>query len=208
MRIIAGSLRGRKLEAPPGLITRPVTDRFKETLFNILGARLGEPGTLPALDVLDLFAGSGGLGLEAISRGAASCLFVERDRMAFKTLRQNLQTLGVRERCRAVLENAWTMRIPPAPQGRYGLVFVDPPYKDAAVVPLLALLERLAPQVAPGGVVVFRHDYRTRLPADGLPALPCVDERELGTMRLWLFERPPAPEAQAEAAAPDAQPPA
>ena len=200
MRIIAGSFRGRKLEAPPGTATRPITDRAKETLFNILGARLGLPGQLPDVEVLDLFAGTGGLGLEALSRGAKSCLFVERDRRALAALRRNIETLHAQAACRVSIENAWTMRVPPA-AGGYGLVFVDPPYNDAlAPLPVIDLLERLAPQLAPGGLIVFRHSHRSRLSLEGLRTLECVDQREVGTMRLWLFA---AREAGPETPPPD-----
>jgi 16S rRNA (guanine966-N2)-methyltransferase len=201
MRIIAGTFRGRKLEGPPGMGTRPITDRAKETLFNILGARLGLPGELPEIDVLDLFAGTGGLGLEALSRGARSCLFVERDRRALTALRRNIGMLHVESACRVSIENAWTTRVPSAPADGYGLIFVDPPYKDAvAPLPVIDLLERLRPHLAPGGLIVFRHRYRTRLPLEGLRTLECVDEREVGTMRLWLLAaRTSTPEAPDQA---------
>lgn len=178
------------------MATRPITDRAKETLFNMLGARLGLPGELPQLDVLDLFAGTGGLGLEALSRGARSCLFVERDRRALTALRRNISTLHVEAACLVSIENAWTMRVPPAPAGGYGLVFVDPPYKDAAApLPVIDLLERLRPHLAPDGLIIFRHSYRTRLPLEGLRTLQCLDQREVGTMRLWLLAaRATAPE--------------
>jgi 16S rRNA (guanine966-N2)-methyltransferase len=169
------------------MTTRPITDRAKETLFNILGARLGLPGELPPVDVLDLFAGTGGMGLEALSRGARSCLFVERDRRAIKALRQNITTLHVEAVCRVSIENAWTMRTPPAPGGAYGLVFVDPPYKDVAPLPMIDLVERLAAHLSPDGLIVLRYSHWTRLPLEGLRTLESVDERDVGTMRLRLL---------------------
>lgn len=196
MRVVAGSLRGRKLEAPPGLQTRPITDRVKETLFNILGARFGVPGTLPAFDVLDLFAGSGGLGIEALSRGARSCLFVERHRRSLRALRHNLAVLGLDASARVSGENAWTLRVPPAPGEGYGLVFVDPPYRDVGdLLGVVDLLERVAAHLAPEGVIVFRHERRTCFPVEALYRLRCVDERKLGTMRVWLFSRAESPAA-------------
>lgn len=188
MRVIAGNLRGRRLEPPPGDSTRPITDRAKETLFNILGAYLSQPGTIPDTGVLDLFAGSGGLGIEALSRGARSCLFIEHDRRALRVLRENLARLGLDQTCRVSAENAWTMRIP-ALEGGYGLVFLDPPYREADdALRVTDLLERIGPNVAAGGLVVFRHrgDPRARLQL-ALRTLRCVDEREIGTMRLWFF---------------------
>jgi 16S rRNA (guanine966-N2)-methyltransferase len=190
MRVIAGRLRGRRLETVPGLRTRPMTDRAKETTFNILGARMAGPGWLPDVPVLDLFAGSGGMGIEALSRGARSCLFVEHDRRALRTLQQNLATLDLRPAARVYGENAWTMRIPPADEDGYGLAFVDPPYRDAADLRrVLDLLERLGPVMAPDGLVVFRHQRLTRLPVADLRGLACVDERAVGTMRLWFLGR-------------------
>lgn len=178
MRIVAGRFRGRLLEGPPGRTTRPITDRAKETLFNIVGCRLGTPGELPDLAVLDVFSGPGSLGLEALSRGARSCTFVERDRLALRCLRVNLEQLGVRD-CTTVLgENAWTLR-PPQPPGGFGLIFIDPPYEAGANVVMVAdLLERLAPALAPVGLVVFRHEARGQpLPADLLRTLQIVDRR-------------------------------
>src|ERR1051325_11217291 len=110
MRVIAGRLRGRPLAAPPGA-ARPVTDRVKETIFNILGHRFAQPGELPAVAVLDLFAGTGGMGIEALSRGATSCLFVERDRCTLRILSENLDKLKLHDVARGWGENVWTLRI-------------------------------------------------------------------------------------------------
>src|ERR687889_728011 len=95
MRIIAGAWRGRPLLAPPGRGTRPTSDRAREGLFSMLASRLG---TFEGLQVADLFAGTGALGLEALSRGAARCTFVENDRAALDILRRNIETLGAGER--------------------------------------------------------------------------------------------------------------
>ena len=113
MRVIAGRFRGRTLDAPPGQSTRPITDRAKETLFNVLGHRFALPGCLPGFVVLDVFAGTGSLGLEALSRGAAACTFVEQDRRALRYLRQNIARLGADGACTVLTDNAWTMRPPP-----------------------------------------------------------------------------------------------
>ncbi len=198
MRVVAGRFRGRGLEAPPGRTTRPITDRVKENLFNILGHRFAEPGALPPLDVLDLFSGPGSLGIEALSRGARSCVFVERDRAALQALRTNLTTLGLQSETRIVAENAWTMRPPrrahavadpatAAPQSAgFGLVFLDPPYREATDVLRIAdVLERLTPTLVPEGVIVFRHEVHTpRPPEQTLRGLRYVDERVYGHMRL------------------------
>jgi len=99
------------LRPPEGRVTRPITDRVKESLFNILGSRFGLPGEIPDFAVLDLFAGSGGLGIESISRGARSCVFVERDRAALAALTANLASLRGAADCRIVKDNAWTARL-------------------------------------------------------------------------------------------------
>ncbi|MFH1747659.1 MAG: 16S rRNA (guanine(966)-N(2))-methyltransferase RsmD [Planctomycetota bacterium] len=194
MRVISGRFRGRRLEAPPGTNTRPITDRVKETLFNMLGVRLDTPGAIPAIAVLDLFAGTGGLGIEALSRGAQSCLFVERDRRSLRVLRRNLDLIGLESTGCVAVGNAWTMRIPPADDPGYGLIFLDPPYRDARDgLRVIDLLVRLAPLLSPTGLTVFRHEHKTQLPTSALRSLECVDERQLGTMRIWLFA-PVAPD--------------
>jgi len=193
MRVIAGRFRGIALQTPPGRQTRPMTDRVKESLFNILGHRLGTPGGIPPIDVLDLFAGTGALGIEALSRGARSCRFVERDRRALAALRANLGKLRLMDVTRVATGNAWTMRIPPAPHDGYGLAFVDPPYREVEN-PLRAvdLLERLAPRLSAEGVAVFRSSAAIELPVHPLRGLRCVDERTFGTMRVVLLTRAPA----------------
>ncbi len=159
MRIIAGTWRGRTLQAPPGRNTRPILDRAKTVLFDILGNRLAEPGRLPPVAVLDLFAGSGALGLEALSRGARFCLFVEQNRASADTLRRNLDTLHVIREADVIQADASTSNWPAPPAGAvppvpspaeslpdstlaespparapavlpaYELVFMDPPYR-------------------------------------------------------------------------------
>jgi len=198
MRVIAGTFRGRSLDAPSGRVTRPITDRVKETLFNILGHRLGLPGELPAVAVLDVFAGPGSLGIEALSRGAQSCTFVERDRAALRSLRQNIRTLGLEHACTILADNAWTLRWP-RPTGGFQLVFIDPPYRTAHdPLRVLDLLERLAGSLAPDGLVVYRHESAGPRPADEPPSLRVVDERVIGRMRLvFLAPRIPGPAAEA-----------
>ncbi|MBN2447844.1 MAG: 16S rRNA (guanine(966)-N(2))-methyltransferase RsmD, partial [Phycisphaerae bacterium] len=190
MRVISGRLRGQRVEAPPGLTTRPITDRVKESLFNILGARYGMPGRLPEIDVLDIFAGSGALGIEALSRGARGCVFVERDRHSLAVLRGNITRLRLGDECRVVAENAWTLRVPPARGDGYGLIFVDPPFRDVEdTLRVVDLLDRLGPRVSADGVVVLRHDVRTRFEPNGLLELHAVDDRRMGRNRLLLLAR-------------------
>jgi 16S rRNA (guanine966-N2)-methyltransferase len=125
VRIIAGELRGRRIDAPEGEGTRPMLDRVREAVFSTLGDRV------EGADVLDLFAGSGALGLECASRGARHVRCVERARAALDALKQNVETLGLRERVRVVRGDAlqpksWQER--DDPPVRYALAFLDPPY--------------------------------------------------------------------------------
>ncbi len=203
MRVIAGKLRGSVIEAPPGRHTRPITDRVKETIFNIVGHRLGMPGVLPEIAVLDLFAGSGSFGIECLSRGARACLFIERDRRTLRILRENLKKLRLLDAATVATENAWTMRIPEAAPDGYGLIFVDPPYRDVTDTHrMLDLLERTASRLSAGGLVVFRFERSTRFSPEALGQLRCVDDRSVGAMRLLLLGRPDEAEMPTDSASP------
>lgn len=120
MRVVAGELRGRRFDAPEGLDTRPTTDKVREAVFNALGSL----DLVRDAAVVDLFAGSGALGIEALSRGAAECVFVERDRNALRTLRGNLHDLGLDDRSRVVPSDA----VGAVAQLDADLVLADPPY--------------------------------------------------------------------------------
>ncbi|WP_375382206.1 16S rRNA (guanine(966)-N(2))-methyltransferase RsmD [uncultured Sphingomonas sp.] len=135
MRIIAGQWRGRKIVTPKGDATRPTVDRVREALFSMLVSRVG---SFEGLAVADLFAGSGALGLEALSRGAASCLFVEQDGAALDALRANLKTLGATGDVRAQS----VMALPPATRP-VDLMLLDPPYGTGAGAVALDRLLRL-----------------------------------------------------------------
>lgn len=198
MRIIAGKWRGRTIEAPPGSNTRPILDRAKTVLFDILGSRLDEPGRLPAIAVLDLFAGSGALGLEALSRGAGYCLLVEQHRRTAALLRHNLDTLGIVAEARVVEGDAATVpfAVPPAADagaGHYELVFVDPPYRlleQSVPDPgIRRLLERLAsdPAISPTALIVVRHGRRPASAGPDLSPLIERERRDVGTMTFRLM---------------------
>lgn len=140
MRIIAGEWRGRPLVAPKGDTTRPTADRTREALFSMLTSRLGSFG---GLGVADLFAGCGALGLEALSRGAASCVFVEQDKAALDALRANAEKLGVSRRdSRADIRASSVMALGPATQS-LDLIMMDPPYGTGAGAVALDKLARL-----------------------------------------------------------------
>jgi 16S rRNA (guanine966-N2)-methyltransferase len=137
VRIVAGQWRGKPLVAPKGDATRPTADRMRETLFNMLTSRLG---SFDELAVVDLFAGSGALGLEALSRGAAHCLFVEQDAAALTALRQNIKTVGADIRASVRAGSVMELGPPPKP---VDLILLDPPYGTGAGVVALHRLLRL-----------------------------------------------------------------
>ena len=173
MRIIAGTHRGSRISAPKGLDTRPTGDRVREAAFNLIGPVEGAT-------VLDLFAGSGAMGLEALSRGAASATFVESDRAACRTIAENLERLGLTGARITCGDALWALR---QDSRRYDVVLVDPPYEAwAELEPKLA--EHLPRVLEPDGVLVVETGSRTE-PA--LP-LPLRTSRRYGSARLSLFE--------------------
>jgi 16S rRNA (guanine(966)-N(2))-methyltransferase RsmD len=175
MRVIAGTARGRPLVVPRGTATRPITDRVKETLFGILGDRVIDARAL------DLYAGSGSIGIEALSRGAASCDFVEHDRRAVAAIRENLERAGVADH--ASVHAIDVLRyLDRSADHRFELVFVDPPYEERAI---LAPLERLLARLAPGAAVVLKHHWRTPVPEP--PGLARWRERRFGETTLTFL---------------------
>ncbi len=187
MRIIGGAARGRPLEAPRGDATRPTADRTRESVFNILGNKLD----ISTARVLDVFAGSGALGLEAISRGAPSAVLVDHDASAVVVMRKNLAALGreaVGHPVRIVKDDAARAIIRLAGTGdRFELCFLDPPY--AAVAALAAALDRLPAVLAPGAVVVVEYDRRMP-PEAWPPGLSPEDVREYGDTRVAFLRAP------------------
>jgi len=175
MRIIAGTHRGARIAAPRGLATRPTGDRVREAAFNLIGP-------LDGAVVLDLFAGSGAMGIEALSRGAASATFVESDKAACRTISENLERLkltGARVVC---ADAVWTLR---QEARTYDLVLVDAPYESwAELEPELA--KHLTRVLAPDGLLVVETGARTE---PELP-LPIRTSRRYGSARLTLFEHP------------------
>jgi 16S rRNA (guanine966-N2)-methyltransferase len=185
MRIITGSARGRRLAAPEGLGTRPILDAQKEMLFNVLREQ-----ATPSM-VLDLFAGSGGLGLEALSRGAGFALFVERDRVALACLRANIEACGFRGQSRVVPVDAFRVALSD-PARPAGLVFVDPPFPcfDRERGRLESLLRKLAtaPAVAEGATIVWRMPEEARDVATP-PGLTIADRRSGGRSTFVLLRK-------------------
>jgi 16S rRNA (guanine966-N2)-methyltransferase len=179
MRIVAGTLGGRRLAAPPGNDTRPTSDRVREALFSALGP-------IDGARVLDLFAGSGALALEAISRGAAHAVLVEKDARAAAVIERNLEALEI-DAGRAALRRRDALRaLRDAREAgeSYDLVFLDPPYRLATGLgPELA--DSLAPVLAPGARVIGESDRR--MPLD-LPGLSTTFERRYGDTLLRIHK--------------------
>lgn len=176
MRVIAGSWRGRRLVAPAGDVTRPVSDRVKESLFSSLGSHVVDAA------VLDLFAGAGSFGIEALSRGAHAAVFVEKDAKALRSLDSNLSSLGI---------GAEVVRRPvevylKAVSGPFDLVFCDPPWL-LDTPSLTAILEQLAPNLAPNAVLVI-----TRRSSDSVPdpaGYQIADERRIGDTKIVRYTK-------------------
>jgi len=168
MRVVAGAFKGRRLQTPRGSRTRPTADRVREALFSVLGDVSGAR-------VLDLYAGSGALGIEALSRGAASATFVERDARALASLRRNLDAVG----SEAEVRRQDVLRYLASVAGTFDLVFIDPPY-DSAVRLAEPLSERLPAVLTDEARIVTESDKRAPLEL----SLPLELEREYGDTRI------------------------
>ena len=178
MRLTGGLDRGRKLKAPRGLKTRPTGAKVREAVFNILGPA-------PQADVLDLFAGTGALGIEALSRGALKAVFVERDPRALAALRRNLTELGFADRALVLGREVQSVLATLAEEGRrFAWVFVDPPYAAGLVEGVLRALG--CHGLAPGGVIIVEHDKRN-VPPDECGGLILTDRRYYGDTGLSFY---------------------
>jgi 16S rRNA (guanine966-N2)-methyltransferase len=178
VRIIAGSRKGARIFAPKGLDTRPTSDRVREAAFTLI-----PPGYLEDATVLDLFAGSGAMGLEALSRGAARATFVENDRDACRTINRNLDKLGL-DNATVLCQDALTALRTDARGGtRYDLVLVDPPYRRFSSLQN-ALIQHLPEVLAPNGLLLVETATAEE------PELPLAKRttRRYGSARLTLFE--------------------
>ncbi len=174
MRIIAGSCRGAKIFAPKGLDTRPTGDRVREAVFNLVGP-------VDGASVLDLYAGSGAMGLEALSRGAAHATFVENDREACRTINRNLDKLGLEG---AEVTCTDVLRFLAAERRRFDLILVDPPY-DMVESVAVRLALYLPAVLAENGLVALESSSRDE---PGLPPLETRTSRRYGSARVTLFQ--------------------
>jgi 16S rRNA (guanine966-N2)-methyltransferase len=179
MRIIAGEFRGRSILPPDSDATRPITDRAKQSLFDILAPWMADA------TVYDCFAGTGSMGLESLSRGAAHAYFFEQDRSALQRLNKNIQTLNLKARATVISGDIFrSLAHPPANGRRAQVVFLDPPYRFLREKPqeLLGLAAGLVEHhLHHEGLVVFRHDKQDSL---SLPPLAQVDVRHYGSMTI------------------------
>jgi 16S rRNA (guanine966-N2)-methyltransferase len=179
MRIVGGSLGGRVLRAPPGAATRPTSEKVREAIFNILPDVAGA-------HVLDLFAGSGALGIEALSRDAAHVTFVDFGKQPLQIIRGNLEELGLDPRATVVNGEAVAAAARPGP-APWDLVFIDPPYASDLAIRAAQALAHLAA----GATIVIEHDRR-HAPPEHLGSLVRSDERRYGDTLVSFYQRGPA----------------
>lgn len=184
MRIIAGQFRGRRLLPPIGDQTRPVTDRVKQSVFDVLAP------LLPDAIVYDVFAGTGSFGLESLSRDAAHVTFFEMHRPTIARLRQNLETIACTDRATIITTDCFAHLHSARPARKADVIFLDPPYRYLNEQPdalRRAAVDLAEHHLAADGVVVFRHDAADKL---DLPALPPADVREYGSMTVEFLRHP------------------
>jgi 16S rRNA (guanine966-N2)-methyltransferase len=178
MRVIAGEARGRRLETLPGEdITRPTTEKVKEALFSIIHF------SLPGARVLDLFAGSGQLGIEALSRGAARCVFLDENRAAVSVVMNNCKHCGVFDRSRVSLGEASLFLS--AAKEQFDIVLLDPPFRKDILPGLLPAIDRVT---APGGIVLCETEKTAQLPAQA-GELMLQKKYQYGTIAVWRYEK-------------------
>jgi 16S rRNA (guanine966-N2)-methyltransferase len=178
VRIIAGEFKGRRLKAPTWAGLRPTSDKLRETLFNILAPRIVDAA------VLDVFAGTGALGLEALSRGAAHVVFIEADRRAVSLIAENVALCGAQNRCAIIRDRAETALQGSISGGLFDLVVLDPPYEFE---PLGDVISAAVRQLAAEGLVILEHAFRRALPdAAGARLVRTVRS---GDSALTMFDR-------------------
>lgn len=176
IRVISGEFGGRKIEAPDGERTHPMGERIRNALFNKI------IDDIPGAEVLDAFAGTGALGIEALSRGAHTATFIEKDRVAQNVIAQNIATLGLEDR--ATLVRTTTLNWLETSGGReFDLILVDPPYHDMQ----LSTVEQLMGLLKPGALMVLSHPGRSESPTK--PGVVVVDNRSYGDATLTFYRR-------------------
>lgn len=180
MRIIAGEKRSRRLKTPEGMDTRPTSDRVKESLFSILLNRL------PGARILDLYAGSGALSLEALSRGARSAVLADKSKKACQVIRENIQTLEYSDRARLLAMDDYTALTLLRKEGsQFDLVFLDPPYRMRTESVCTRILE--GEMLAEGGMIVVEHAKET--PPNDIASLVLISRRDYGATGISFYQR-------------------
>lgn len=180
MRIISGKHRGAKLFAPADNRVRPTSDRVKESVFNILCGRVA----LDSANVLDLFAGSGALGLETYSRGAAKVVFVDNDKDSVALLKRNIAKLGMPEVCREIIFSGYDVALERLSGRRFDVIFIDPPYASDYASHALSIIGK-KDMLADGGIIVAEHDSGKSLENE---AFLC-DYRKMGNTSVSFMTR-------------------
>jgi len=186
MRVIAGEAKGRRLRSVPGDVTRPITDRVKEALFDILGEQVVDAS------VLDLFAGTGSVGIEALSRGAQRTVFVEQDGRALRTIRENLHATHLRERSEIIAGDVFDYLARLKGEEKFDIVYVAPPQYRGLWARTLRVLDRKVPLTSQGVVVVqiFPKEYESL----ALTNLVLTDQRRYGSTLLCFYAKATGPE--------------
>jgi len=186
LRIISGTAGGIRLNFPASVKVRPTADRVRESLFNIIGAAVIEAR------VLDLFAGTGAFGIEALSRGAAHAAFVEKKRAAAVVIRENLQKTHLADKAAVIIANAFDAPHTLAVEKPFSIIFLDPPYRFSADCSpgtrMANLIERLAtPDIlTPDGTLILEHDSKSAVP-ESFAKLNLTDRRRYGTTSLSIY---------------------
>ena len=181
MRIIAGMHKGRKLSSLPGKTTRPTSGKVREAIFSIHGDSVRETA------VLDLFAGTGAFGLEALSRGAANAVFIDSDRRSISVIRKNIELCGEKDRSIVICADiALNPNIVAASGRLFDLVFMDPPYGSLVVRRTLEGLEKQG-VLAKGAILVIEHDKHEEIPTD-MPGMEITDRRKYGKTFVTFME--------------------
>ncbi len=184
MRIITGIAKGRRIEAPEGEGTRPTADKVKGALFNILQTKVIDA------TVLDMFSGTGNLGLEALSRGSRNCIFIEKDHKAFTILKKNIESLGFQESCEAYRQDAFTAIEKLSRRNIFpDIIFLDPPYGKEMIIKAIEEISRLE-ILEHNGIIVSEHDETDNLP-ERIGGIEAYRTEKYGRTRLtfWKNER-------------------
>ena len=188
MRVIGGECKGRRLVPVKGLSTRPTSDKVREAVFDIL------QGRFPCKKALDLFAGTGAMGIEALSRGAQEATFVDSDNAALAVIRKNLDACGLPARALVLKRDVKSaLRLLAGKGESFDLIFIDPPYASSLAGEALTELDGLG-LLAPGGTVVLESSKRALMPPDmGLNKMELVDERRYGDTLVRFYEEKDGP---------------